>query len=123
MIVFQFLILSILHAVYGAPIIYNYNSNGFSGLSRNYLPPLRTVTQLNTFIPRSLVPPAPPVRVVPRVYENEPFRASRVYTAPQIFRRIQPAPTTTRRTYANTNTNIAGQSYNYSYGVNDNQVR
>lgn len=112
-----------MHAVYGAPTIYNYNINGLSGLARNNLPPLRTMTQLNTYIPRSLVPPAPPVRAVPRVYESQPFRASRVYKAPLIFRRIQPEPTTTRHTYANTNTNITGQSYNYSYGVNDNQVR
>lgn len=104
---------------YGTPIIYNQpfnNQNSFLP-NRGFLTPPRTITTLNTFVPRRLIPPAPPRPPVPRVYENKP---QRVYTAPAIFRPIPPAPTT-RRAFTN-NANNTPRGYAFNYGVNDNRV-
>lgn len=102
---------------YGSPVIYNqpYNNPNSYLPNRGYLTPPRAITTLNTFVPRRLIPPAPPRPAVPRVYEN----SQRVYTAPPVFRPIPPAPTT-RRTFVN-NTNNTPR-YAFNYGVNDNRV-
>jgi hypothetical protein len=80
------------------------------------LTPPRAITTLNTYVPRRLIPSAPPRQnIPPRVYEN----SQRVYTAPPVFRAIQPAPTTRRTFVSNTNNN---PRYAFNYGVNDNRV-
>lgn len=102
----------------GAPIIYNqpYNNRNVYQTTRGYLTPPRAITTLNTYIPRQLIPPAPPRAPVPRVFDNQ---SSRIYTAPPIFRPIPPAPTT-RRPFPGNPNNVRGYAFNY--GVNDNRV-
>lgn len=114
-------------SIHGSPIIYNqpYNHNAYPpNLSRGHLTPPRAMTNLNTFVPRALIPPAPPRQnIPPRVYEKTP--PPRVYTAPPVFRPIQPAPTTRKPTYmhyTSTNPNPAAGRYAYNYSVNDNRV-
>jgi hypothetical protein len=86
------------------------------------LTPPRAMTTLNTFVPLNLIPPAPARQnVPPRVYEKT--KSPRVYTAPPVFRPIQPAPTTRKPTYMHyTSTNPAAGRYAYNYSVNDNRV-
>jgi hypothetical protein len=84
---------------------------------QGYLTPPRAITTLNTFVPRQLIPPAPPrPNPIPRVFDNRP----RVYTAPPVFRPIQPAPPTRR--FLNTTTINNNPRYAFNYGVNDNRV-
>ena len=110
----------------GSPIIYNQNYNH----PNTYLTPPRAITTLNTFVPKALIPPAPARPNVVRVYETP---KPRIYSAPQIFRTIPPAPTTTKRPYHNYNNNKSHNHYNlsntnynpqyaYNYSVNDNRV-
>lgn len=93
-------------------------------MSRGYLTPPKAITTLNTFVPRKLIPPAPPRNNIPRVYETP---KPRTYTAPPIFRTIPPAPTT-KKPYVNkthnhsSNHNSINPKYAYSYSVNDNRV-
>lgn len=112
-------------ASYGSPIYNQHYSNHnayLPSLSRGILMPPRAVTTLNTYIPKSLIPPAPPRSKVPRVYEKTP--PPRIYTAPPIYRTIPPAPTTTRKPqYMHyTRTNEAPSRYAYNYSVNDIRV-
>lgn len=106
---------------YGSPIIYNQNYNH----PNTYLTPPRAITTLNTFVPRALIPPAPPRANIPRLYETP---KSRIYTAPPIFRTIPPAPTTKRPFFNKTHNhhNLSNNNYNpryaYNYSVNDNRV-
>lgn len=118
----------------GSPIIYNHhqynhpNSYSSSSVSRGYLTPPRAITTLNTFVPRALIPPAPPRTNVPRVYETP---KPKMYTAPAIFRTTQ-SPPTTKRPYVNkqatynhnlsNNHNNINPRYAYNYSVNDNRV-
>lgn len=125
----QISLVSILCVIACASPIYNqpYNNPNTYLPNRGYLTPPRAITTLNTFVPRRLIPPAPPRPAVPRVYEN----SKRVYTAPPVFRPIQPAPTTrafttrapttARQTFVSNNNNNA-PSYAFNYGVNDNRV-
>lgn len=98
-------------AIFNQPFI---NQNNFLP-NRGFLTPPRAVTTLNTFVPRRLIPSAPPRPPVPRVYEN----SQRVYTAPPILRPIPPAPTTRRPLAGSTNNT---PRYAFNYGVNDIRV-
>lgn len=115
------------HPSYGSPIIYNQPYNNHNAyppnLSRGILIPPRAVTTLNTYVPKSLIPPAPPRSKVPRVYEKT--QAPRIYTAPPVYRTIPPAPTTRKpqyMQYTRTNTPGAPARYAYNYSVNDIRV-
>lgn len=118
----KFFVLFIASAIaYGSPIIYNqrYNNPNSYLPNRGYLTPPRAITTLNTFVPRRLIPSAPPRSSVPRVYESQ---QSRVYTAPPVFRPIPSAPTTRRPLNFVSNTNNNTPRYAFNYGVNDNRV-
>jgi hypothetical protein len=116
------LIFSTICAVsFGQAIIFNppqpqpfNNNNNFP----RFLTPPRAITTLNTFVPRALIPPAPPRPPVPRVFDNRP----RVYTAPPVFRPIPPAPPTRRFLNTTTVNNNINPRYAFNYGVNDNRV-
>lgn len=78
------------------------------------------MTTLNTFVPRQLIPPAPPSAAVVRFFDRP-----RIYTAPLTLPRVQPAPAFRRypnnATFvADTNTN--NPRYAFNYGVADNRV-
>lgn len=112
---------------YGSPIIYNQpysnHHNAYPpNVPRGILMPPRAVTTLNTYVPKSLIPPAPPRSKVPRVYEKTP--PPRIYTVPPVYRTIAPAPTTTRKPqYMHyTRTNGVPSRYAYNYSVNDIRV-
>lgn len=120
----QFFILSISYVVaFASPIIYNqqYDQPNYLPGRSGFLTPPKAITTLNTFIPRQLIPSAPPrsSRII-RVYENNQPSA-RIYTVPPTFRTIAPAPTTRRPQpfIGNTNNN---PRYAFNYGVNDNRV-
>jgi hypothetical protein len=111
--------------VLSSSIIYNqqpYSQPSYLS-NRGFLTPPRSVTTLNTFVPRQLIPSAPPTRArVIRVYENN--QPQRIYTVPPTFRAIPSAPTTRRpqpfiSNVANTNNN---PRYAFNYGVNDNRA-
>lgn len=109
-----------------APIAYNqasYNQPSYLS-NQGYLTPPRAITNLNTYVPRQLIPSAPPTRSrIIRVYEtNQP---QRIYTVPSNFRTIAPAPTTRRpKPFVNNVNSINNNNprYAFNYGVNDNRV-
>lgn len=92
------------------------NRNNFQRL----LTPPRAMTTLNTFVPRQLIPPAPPSAAVVRFFDRP-----RIYTAPLTLPRVQPAPAFRR--YPNNatfvlDTNTNNPRYAFNYGVADNRV-
>lgn len=101
------------------PQPFNNNRNNNANFQR-FLTPPRAMTTLNTFVPRQLIPPAPPSAAVVRFFDRP-----RIYTAPLTLPRVQPAPAFRRypnnATYTlDTNTN--NPRYAFNYGVADNRV-
>lgn len=123
----QVFIIFVLSCAYSlsAPIAYNqasYNQPSYLS-NRGYLTPPRAITNLNTYVPRQLIPSAPPTRSrIIRVYENN--QPQRIYTVPSNFRTIAPAPTTRRpKSFANNVVNTNNNPrYAFNYGVADKRV-